>query len=174
MLVIDKTQHHNQFLTKDYLDYIFQLQADSEQYIPELVITYNSMGAGASVNHLHFQIFLETKPLALFSPGVVRNGGSAPYPASCCIFNDTERCWHYLQQLHHANAPYNLVFKNNKIFCLPRKLPSETFYELNVASSGWSEMAGAFTLNNKDTFNKVTLDKLLETVSSVSADKVNC
>ena len=168
LLVVDKALHRNQFLTKDYLEYSFQLQSSGQQKIPELVIAYNSIGAGASVNHLHFHIFLETKPLAVFSPGVIHNGGSEPYPVLFRVFNNIEECWNYLQQLHDANTPYNLLFKNSKIFCLPRKPPSKVFPDFNVSSYGWSEMAGIFTLSNKDSFAQVSIDDLLETIRSVS------
>lgn len=168
LLVIDKNLHHNQFLTKEYLDYIFQLQSSIEENIPDLVITYNSIGAGASVNHLHFQVFIETKPLAIFSPAFIHNGGLEAYPAFCCVFRKFEECWYYLQQLHTDNTPYNLLIKNGKIFCLPRKSPLKEFSDFNVSSYGWSEMAGTFTLNNKDVFKHVSINKLLETINSVS------
>lgn len=172
LLVVDKKQLHNQFLTKKYLDYIFQLQATTEPDIPELVTAYNSIGAGASVNHLHFQLFLESRPLAIFSSSVVHNGGTETYPANCQVFNSTEKCWQYLQRLHDTNTPYNLLFKNRTLFCLPRKIPSRELAQFNIASYGWSEMAGIFTLNNLTDFEQTTIDTLLETIQAVSAETI--
>ncbi len=169
LLVLDKTQHLNQYLTSDTLSYIFDLQQTYAIKIPELVITYNSIGAGASVNHLHFQLFLETIPVAIFSTNAIHNGGKEPYPVYCRVFNEWGKCWAYLHQLHNTNMPYNLLFKNKKIFCLPRKITEKTFTEFNVASYGWAEMAGVFTLNDIKLFNEVSLQDLLKTVASVSA-----
>ena len=174
LLVVDKAHHINQYLSQEHLAYIVQLQTNAQEQTPELVITYNSLGAGASVNHLHFQVFLETDPLSLFSPRLVHNGGRAPYPASCNVFTDTENCWRYIQTLHTANVPYNLLFKNKKIYCLPRKMVHKEFSEIEVSTFGWSEMAGAFTINNKDVFKQVTADKLIDTIKAVTEDAIKC
>ncbi len=173
LLVLDKTQQHNQFLTKETLDYIFNLQKTCTTNIPELVITYNSIGAGASVNHLHFQVFIETMPLAIFLSDATHEDAAESYPAHYRAFKELNKCWGYLQQLHHTNTPYNLLFKNKKIICLPRKSATKTFSGFNVSSYGWAEMAGVFTLNDIDIFNRISLETLLETIASVSAKKTS-
>ena len=174
LLVVDKNLQHNQFLTKEYLDYIFCLQTDNEIKIPEWVTAYNSLGAGASINHLHFQVFLQSQPLALFSSHLTHNGGTESWPAYCCVFNTTEACWHYLQQLHAHNIPYNLLVKYKKIFCLPRKPATQTYATFNVASYGWSEMAGIFTFSDNNIFTQATPALLEETLRSVSSDTIPC
>lgn len=168
LLVIDKAQHQSQYLSKEYLDYVNQLQLQSQEQIPELVIAYNSLGAGASVNHLHFQVFLETQPLALFSPQLAHNGGTITYPASCCVFTQTGECWSYIQKLHANNVPYNLLFRNKSIYCLARKPSNKSFPEIDISTYGWSELAGAFNMSNKDVFIHISADRLMSTISAVS------
>lgn len=168
LLVVDKARHNSQYLSKEYLNHVIQLQASIQEKIPEFVTTYNSLGAGASVNHLHFQIFLETQALAIFSSNLSHNGGSQAYPALCYVFTDIEEGWHQIQKLNKNNMPYNLLFKDKKIFCLPRKRGEKHFPGIDISTYGWSEMAGAFTFNCKDIFSQITANKLIDTIKSIT------
>lgn len=174
LLLVDKARHNSQYLSKEYLDYVFHLQTSAQEQIPDLVITYNSLGAGASVNHLHFQVFLEDQALAVFSRKFAHNGGPEAYPASCCVFTNIDDGWHHIQKHHAANVPYNLIFKDNRIFCLPRKVANKEFPEIDISTYGWSDMAGAFNLNDKDVFKQISADRLIETIRAVTEDKIKC
>ena len=165
LLVADKSQQHNQYLSKDYLDYIFELQTSTQKMIPELVVTYNSLGAGASVNHLHFQVFLEASPLPLFSEKFIHNGGTVPYPAPCIVFTDIDHCWGFIQELHKKNTPFNLLFKAERLYCLPRKITSGNQSGINLSMSGWSEIAGTFTMSKEDVFKNITAEELSNVIS---------
>ncbi len=168
LLVVDKALRSNQYLSEEYLNYVIQLQTTAQLQTPELVITYNSLGAGASVNHLHFQVFLECQALPVFSSTLVHNGGSEQYPISCCVYTDAAKCWYDIQKLHTDNVPYNLLFKDQKIYCFPRKLSHQEFQDIDVSTYGWSEMAGAFTVTDMDVFKKMTAEKLIETIRAVT------
>ncbi|MDH5446498.1 MAG: DUF4922 domain-containing protein [Gammaproteobacteria bacterium] len=172
LLVIDKENHNKQYLTKEYLDYVFSLQNHFHNNLPELVIAYNSLGAGASVNHLHFQVFLETQALPISSNMYKHNGGEMDYPASCLFFSDQNSCWSFIKKLHANNTPYNLLFKNNKIYCLPRNMNHCDHSYLNLSTCGWSEMAGVFNLPNKDSFTAINSDKLTEVMQLLSSRSI--
>ena len=169
LLVANKEQHNNQYLSKEYLNYIFSFQAHVQKNIPAAVTAYNTLGAGASVNHLHFQIFIEDRPLPVFSESFLHNGGSHPYPATCHAFADTEKCWHFIQKLYTDNVPFNLLFKNKRIYCLPRNIVTNKHHQFNTTTCGWSEMAGAFTMTNKDIFESITVDNLIDTIRDLAA-----
>ena len=168
LLVIDKAQHLNQYLTKNQLDYIAKLQFSTQQACPEFVMAYNSLGAGASVNHLHFHAYLERSPLPVFSERFIHNDGSLPYPANCLVFNGSDETWQAIQLLHQKNTPYNLLFRNNNIFCLPRKKPGRDFKDLDVASYGWSNMAGLINVNNKEILENIKISQLIGSLESTS------
>lgn len=170
LLVVDKAKHNSQFLTEAYLNYIAELQANTQQRCPEFVMAYNSLCAGASVNHLHFHAFLETIPLPLFSKQFVHNGGKQPYPATCLVFDDPENAWQAIQALHQQNTAYNLLFKDKKIYCLPRKSPEKEFEALNVALYGWSNMSGLFDMDDMNVLAKITVEQLTNSLETVSTD----
>jgi ATP adenylyltransferase/5',5'''-P-1,P-4-tetraphosphate phosphorylase II len=168
LLVLDKEQHNNQLLTEEYLVYMAELQSTTQQQLPGFVVAYNSLGAGASVNHLHFHVYLETTPLPIFSAQYRHNGGDHPYPATCQVFTDPGDAWQVIQSFHDKNTPYNLLFHDRKIYCLPRKLPQKTFKDLDVTLYGWSNMAGLIHLNDKEAFAQISVNQLMESLAAVS------
>lgn len=170
LMVVDKAQHQNQLLTEDFLNYIAGLQSSVQQHCPEFVVAYNSLGAGASVNHLHFHAYLESTPLPIFSDRFIHNGGNQPYPATCQLFNSVSNAWQVIQSYHDSNTPYNLLFKDRKVYCLPRKLPRKEFKGIDAAAYGWSNMAGLINVENKKMLAEITVAQLTESLIEVSAD----
>lgn len=168
LLVIDKHKHLNQYLTQEMLSYIFALQNQVQNSVKKIGIAYNSIGAGASVNHLHFQIFIPSQMLSLFSPEWQHNGGIRQYPAYCLLFNNADDCWLYVSQLHERNIAYNLVFQQNKIYCLPRKRPAISS-EFNCSGFGWFEMAGGFTCFDKSGYDNLLYPEIEQAIQSISA-----
>jgi hypothetical protein len=69
-----------------------------------LCLGYNSHGAGASVNHLHFQSFVQADPLPVQDPRFAHNGGSAPYPLPCKRFTEPADAWFELDRLHQRRT----------------------------------------------------------------------
>jgi len=174
LLVVDKEKHLSQLLTLDVLDYIFKLQTRTQQHCSEFVITYNSLGAGASVNHCHFHTYLETTPLAIFNPQFEHNGGDLPYPATCHAFTHASAAWQTIDALHNNNKPYNLLIKDHKIFCLPRKAsPKGSEVELSsgldTTQYGWSQMAGLINVDNRKLLSKLSVTQILSSLKLVSA-----
>lgn len=117
-----------------------------------LCLGYNSFGAGASVNHLHFQSFVQTDPLPVQDPRFVHNGGSAAYPLPCQRFTEPADAWIEIDRLHAQNTPYNLIYSKDCLHLVAR-VPQDSG-KLNAPSRayGWSEMAGAVTLFSREAF----------------------
>lgn len=77
LLVPEQGKNHPQFLKKKFHYYAYDLIKN----IKGFGIGYNSIGAYASVNHLHFQLFVENEKLPVCSPIWKHNGGKKEYPA---------------------------------------------------------------------------------------------
>lgn len=174
LLVVDKTRQIKQYLTQDALDYIVNLQNHVQQNCPGFVIAYNSLGAGASVNHLHFHTYLESTPLAIFSSLFMHNGGDRPYPAYCQVFTSTKDAWKMIESLHDNNTPYNLLIKDNLIYCLPRKLMAgnTTNVEMDVIDTsvfGWSQMAGLINVDNSKLLTGISANRIISALERVSS-----
>lgn len=118
-----------------------------------LCLGYNSQGAGASVNHLHFQSFVQDEPLPVQAARFAHNGGPAAYPLPCRRFDDPSDAWLEIERLHRMNLPYNLVYRPGSMHCVPRLPQDSDALHAQSRGYGWSEMAGAVTLYSREAYD---------------------
>jgi hypothetical protein len=121
--------------------------------VPGLCLGYNSHGAGASVNHLHFQSFVEDDPLPVQAVRFVHNGGPTAYPLPCKRFDDPLDAWLEIDRLHQQNLPYNLVYSPGSVHCIARVPQDSDALHAQSRGYGWSEMAGAVTLFSREAYD---------------------
>jgi hypothetical protein len=116
--------------------------------IADFCLGYNSYGAGASVNHLHLQSFVQTLPVhdARFS----HNGGTEAYPLPCLRLTDADDAWAAIADLHRAETPYNLVYGKGAMHLIARVAQDSDALDADTRAYGWSEMAGAVTLFTRE------------------------
>lgn len=150
LLVPEPAREMPQFLTPEMHGWAWDICADSG--VPGLCLGYNSYGAGASVNHLHFQTFVQSSPLPLQNARFVHNGGTQPYPLPCQRFTDAETAWFQIDQLHRHNTPYNLIYSQGYLHLVARVPQDSSKLIAASCSYGWSEMAGALTLFSREAF----------------------
>ena len=172
LLVPDKALGLNQFLTKDYHEYIWQLTGQLAENLPGLGIAYNSYGAFASVNHLHFHLYIYEQPLPVMHNIWSHNISNEKikqksYPIQCEIFDNKNRAWEFIEQLHNLEIAYNLIYQDNKLYCLVRKHQSNTNLPNWCSGLGWYEMSGGFTTFNMSDFTTLTHDTLYKTLSEL-------
>jgi len=148
LLVPEPQRELPQVLTPELHGWAWHLCAQSG--LRGLCLGYNSQGAGASVNHLHFQSFVQNDPLPAQDPRFDHNGGTEPYPLPCQRFTEPADAWLELDRLHAQNIPYNLIYGKNCLHLIAR-VPQDSG-KLNAQSHGygWSEMAGAVTLFSRE------------------------
>lgn len=118
-----------------------------------LCLGYNSQGAGASVNHLHFQSFVQDAPLPVQDPRFAHNGGPLAYPLPCKAFDDPIDAWLEIDRLHQRDQPYNLVYARGRLHCLARVPQDSEALHVQSRGYGWSEMAGAVTLFSRESYD---------------------
>jgi hypothetical protein len=117
-----------------------------------LCLGYNSQGAGASVNHMHFQSFVQADPLPVQDPRFAHNGGTESYPLPCRRFSEPADAWIELERLHQQNIPYNLIYSKNCLHLVARVPQDSGKLSAQNRGYGWSEMAGAVTLFSREAF----------------------
>jgi hypothetical protein len=154
LLVPEPLREMPQFLTPELHGWAWDLCTESGT--PGLCLGYNSYGAGASVNHLHFQSFVQTNPLPLLDPHFVHNGGTQPYPLLCQRFSNPAEAWFQLDQLHQQNTPYNLIYCQGCLHLVARVPQDDPKLSAPSRSYGWSEMAGAVTLFSREAFESLS------------------
>lgn len=166
LLVVERKKQYQQYLTEEMFHYIWSVYLLFKENIKNQLIAYNSLGAGASVNHLHFQSCILDKPLSLVSSKWSHNGGSDDYPAECIRLDSVIDAWHCIDNLQEHSIPYNLVIINACIYCLPRKLNNNKS-EL-IPQIGWFEMAGGFSLADDNVFSILENEQVREVLSDAS------
>jgi hypothetical protein len=148
LLVPEPSRELPQCLTPELHDWAWDLCTHAA--IPGLCLAYNSSGAGASVNHLHFQSFVQTEPLPVQDRRFVHNGGSEPYPLPCRRHTDPRAAWLEIDSLHQGNIPYNLVYARDGLHLIARVPQDSAQLDASSRGHGWSEMAGAVTLFSRE------------------------
>ena len=157
LLVPEPQREMPQYLTHELHGWAWHLCAPSG--MPGLCLGYNSTGAGASVNHLHFQSFVQTNALPVKDPRFVHNGGSEPYPLPCRRFREPADAWFELDRLHENNIPYNLIYSKNCLHLVARVPQDSDKLGDACRGYGWSEMAGAVTLFSREDFERTSAAK---------------
>ena len=154
LLVPEPLREAPQYLTPELHGWAWDLCAQVD--LPGFCLGYNSYGAGASVNHLHFQSFVQPDPLPVQATRFSQNGGAEPYPLPCRRFTDAESAWVHLDQLHQRNVPYNLIYSRGCLHCVARVPQDSNKLGAQSRSYGWSEMAGAVTLFSREAFESLS------------------
>lgn len=152
LLVPERESCLPQFLTEAHHHYLWQVTQELSRTLEGVGFGYNSLGAFASVNHLHFQMFVKPEGLPVMSGEWQHNGGNTPYPTQCAAFDGAASAWKYLADLHEKNTPYNLLYSKDRVYVFPRK--KQGCYAQPDWTSGfaWHEMAGGMITFNRESF----------------------
>ena len=156
LLVPEPTREWPQYLTPELHGWAWEVCERVAAGIPGFCLAYNSYGALASVNHLHFQSFVRATPLPVQAAEFAHNGGERAYPLPCESFSDMEAAWFRLDQLHSQGTPYNLVYAGGGLHVLPRAAQGSHGLAAWNAGFGWSDLAGAITLFSREEYDSVS------------------
>ncbi len=149
LLVPERYSREPQFLSHPYHLYVWALTEKMAENLPGVGFAYNSYGAYASVNHLHFQMFQRDTPLPITLPHWRHNQGGSKYPVNCEVYTSAAESWRRLDELHRTQTSYNLIYLPGCLYCIPRQLQGS--YEQASWTNGfaWYELAGGVTTSNR-------------------------
>ena len=149
-------------------DFVYSLCVELGDKIPNIAIAYNAYGAGASINHLHFQTFIMQQSLPVLGQQWQHNGGNTPYSTSCKVFNSGHDAWQYIDKLHRINVTYNLIYLPDKIVCLPRKYQGTYNLPQWTENFAWYELCGGITTFNQNDFQKLEDESIYTALSALN------
>ena len=168
IIVPDPDRRLPQYLTAEYHELIWQLLEHQQSTWPGLALGYNSLGACASVNQLHFQSFLREDLLPVEQRHWQHNGGHDPYPVACLSFDSMQACWQQLDEYHRSNQPYNLLYRPGRCYLLPRVPQGSNSVLPRVEGAGWLEMCGVFNVADRTELESVSAADLEDCLRSLS------
>jgi diadenosine tetraphosphate (Ap4A) HIT family hydrolase len=145
--------------------FVWKLMEMLSPTLPGLRIGYNALGAFASVNHLHFQLFVRDRELPVECENWLHNGGIEPYPVDCRCYEDSRAAWMAIDHLHRNNQAYNLLYTPRGMYCMPRKKQGD--FQLAGWSSGfsWYELCGGMITFNRQDFASLQPDQIFTDLS---------
>lgn len=128
--------------------------------LPDLVLLFNSLGAGASVNHIHAQAVCRASPLAIERAATRRYRGYwivEDYPAKAVCFTreDDAEIDRVVSMLQEESRPYNIVICHGRIFVIPRNADHEIVAELPGDAMAGIDFVGRLSVLYRDTFDRL-------------------
>ncbi len=122
---------------------------------------FNSLHAGASANHLHFQsVYLDHK-LAVESAPTVKMGEYnflKDYPASGLVFPknvSAEELWQAIKKIQNSSYPFNLIALASKIYLFVRNIQNEALPEFPGRVFSGINLAGLFISTDPEELKRV-------------------
>lgn len=150
LLVPEAQQQRPQFLTPELHGWAWDVARTAGQAIPGFGLAYNSYGAYASVNHLHFQTFVRTQPLP------VQCCDPLTYPLAVQRFGDAPSAWFHIDTLHSTLTPYNLIYDAAGVSVIARARQGDIALQAWSPGFAWSEVSGVFSVSSREDFEHLT------------------
>jgi len=169
IVVPDPELQMPQYLAQEYHALIWDLLLGQQSALPGLAVGYNSLGACASVNHLHFQSIIREHPLPIERGKWEHNGGNEAYPMRCHVFESEPESWRLIEKFHADNQAYNLFYRPGRCYVMPRRLQGDENVAPRVRGAGWIEECGVFSLSSLAELETVTATEIDECLRSLSA-----
>lgn len=169
LLVPERQRRLPQFLMEEHHAYLWELTRQLAATLDGVGFGYNSIGAFASVNHLHFQMFLKPAGFPAADGAWRHNGGSEPYPAQCLAFDDPRSAWRCIEALHVGEVAYNLLYVPGRLFVFPRL--KQGAYSQPAWTSGftWHELAGGIIAFNREDYENLDERAIREELARLDA-----
>lgn len=168
LLVPDIGDHRPQFLEPADLRWLWETAGELHARMPGFGLAYNSYGAHASVNHLHFQTFLREMPLPVEEVRWRHNGGAEPYPCRCLRFEAPAEAAECIAALHAQEMSYHLILAGGRLYCLPRRRQGKVSYAPWLGAVAWYEIAGGFPLAAADDYLRLQPEEIAAQIAAVS------
>ena len=168
IIVPDPDMQMPQYLTADYHSMMWSLVEQQQLVLPGFGAGYNSLGACASVNQLHFQSFVRAELLPIEQQKWKHNGGSDDYPMHCYVSGSVRDSWVLIDECHNNNQPYNLLYRPGCCYVIPRKMQGSESVSPRVRGAGWIEECGVFNVSDYSELESMKAEEINDCLRSLS------
>ena len=161
LLVPEPAKRHRQFLEQEQHHWAWQVTQTLAQKLPGFGMGYNSLGTFASVNHLHFQTFIDPRGMPVTWEIWNHNGGSEPYPVDCMVFDSPQASWNWMQQICKEDMySYNLLYTLGRVYGFKRKRQGAYKHSRWTSGFAWYEMSGNLIMFSRKDFSTITFERI--------------
>lgn len=166
----DIAQRRQQMLITEDIQDMVSLMQNSEN----LLITYNSLHAGASINHIHFQCIHHEAQLCIEKLETIfikeAQGVNVSrlknYSIQILVFKKTESpniaevIFSFVDLLQHKKIPFNILLEKDKVYVIPRNKNAEVVKEFPNQVLGALDMGGRLIITDRTTYTRITNKKI--------------
>lgn len=161
LLIPEPERRQRQFLEREYHDWAWQAVSQLGRDLPGFGLGYNALGTFASVNHLHFQTFLDPQGMPVTWPTWQHNGGFRPYPAAVRVFASPVDSWPWIAAIHRRNTTsYNLLFTPGRLYAFERRRQGTYRHSRWTSGFAWFEMSGGLITFTREDYQTLTTEQV--------------
>jgi diadenosine tetraphosphate (Ap4A) HIT family hydrolase len=167
------TLHHfPQYLTQELLEDALVLFRTFHQTI----FFFNSLHAGASVNHIHFQALYHGSVLAA-EKYTIKDFGSYSlldgHPAKVLAFSKATSCekiFDWVHQFQKNSIPFNLMLLGDRIILIPRNIDHEIVSEFPGNGLAALGMSGKIVTIDPEAYANATRERIEKAFKKMALD----
>jgi len=152
LMLLNPGAHLPQYMTVDAFQRIWAMSCALTRQIKGFGLAYNSIGASASVNHLHVHGFVQSAHFSIEAPIWKHNGGELSYPVGVATADSVGEVWRQVEKLQDLNQPYNLLLRGSKCYIVPRVPQGAEGLPGWLPDAGWFELSGGFNVVERVSF----------------------
>jgi len=161
LLIPEPENHQRQYLTREYHAWAWEVTRALGLGLPGFGMGYNSLGTFASVNHLHFQTFIQPGGIPVASDKWRHNGGMKDYALPCFVFNSWEDSWQWMEKIYRQNTTsFNLIYMPGKVYCFERKRQNTYRHARWTSGFAFYELSGNIITFSREGFSQLTQDQV--------------
>lgn len=168
LIVVSPEKNGAQQLTRGSHQIIFSLVQAYRTIFPGFGIGFNSLAAGASVNHLHFQGFIRQQKLPVENKHWTHNGGEKNYPLKVRCFTEAASSWQYIAQLLDMDVAFNCIYKENVCYVVARRYQGSVALPEWLMGAGWLDVAGVVTVSDEKMFGSIKSEDITQALMLLS------
>lgn len=166
LIVVSPEENLAQVLTEEMHCYISALAEEMDHLLPGFGVGFNSLAAGASVNHLHFQGFIREQKFTIEKLVELND-----YPLSVKQFFDVESSWRYLQTLMAKDVAFNCLYRKNVCYVVPRKYQGSVELPDWLNGAGWIDVSGVMTVSDEKSFYSIDEKSIKRSLTLLEASQ---
>lgn len=154
--------HYLQTLDRAAIEDLFLLHDRSANF----VLLFNSLHAGASVNHRHVHAVYRRHPLAIEKQQATacdRFYVLKTYPAEGFMFQGIQsvaRVSEYAMKLQESGIPFNLIWAEGRVFLVPRNIEHEVTEEFPFDALSAMDIGGKIVTTDKATYDSMSKERI--------------
>ncbi|PCJ84779.1 MAG: hypothetical protein COA54_12895 [Thiotrichaceae bacterium] len=146
LIVVSPELNRAQVLDEEMHHFIYSLVQKESKVLPGFGVGFNSLAAGASVNHLHFQGFIREQNFA------IEDMAENDFPLKVSCSTSSESAWQQIALLSQNDIAFNCLYQKGKCYVVPRLYQGRVNLPDWLDGAGWIDVAGVMTVSDYKTF----------------------